>query len=177
MHKDKDKQGLILINTGNGKGKTTAALGQMLRARGWKLRVVMFQFIKKTRLGAGEHRAAREFGLDIRSLGTGFTWNAKDQARAKALAMEQWQDCQEAMLSGKFDMIVIDEVSYPLNSDWISLSEVIDTIQHRPQGMHLLLTGRNMPQQLIDIADLVTEMTEIKHPYKNGMKAQKGIEF
>ena len=177
MSNDKDKQGLILINTGNGKGKTTAALGQMLRARGWNMKVVMFQFIKNTGLGAGEHHAAKELGLDIRTLGTGFTWNSKDQTKAIALAMEQWLNCQEAILSGQFDMVILDEISYPLNNAWILLSEVVDTLQHRPQGTTVLLTGRNMPEQLIEIADLVTEMKDIKHPFEKGIKAQKGIEF
>jgi len=177
MNKAENKKGLLIIYTGNGKGKTTAALGQMLRARGWNLRTVMFQFIKNTGLDAGEHRAAQELGLDIRPLGTGFTWDSKDQTRARALAYEQWQNCQKALLSGKFDMILIDEISYPLNSDWIPLSEVLDNIQRRPEGMHVLLTGRNMPQQIIDIADLVTEMKEVKHHYQHGIKAQKGIEF
>lgn len=177
MNKDKNKQELVMIYTGNGKGKTTAALGQMLRARGWNMRVVMFQFIKNTGLGAGEHRAAKEFGLDIRPLGAGFTWNAKDQEKSKALALEQWGNCREAIQSGQLDMIIMDEISYPLNLDWIPLSEVIDTIQHRPEGMHILLTGRNMPQQITDIADLVTEMTEIKHHYNGGIESQKGIEF
>lgn len=166
-----------MIYTGNGKGKTTASLGQMLRARGWKLQAVMFQFIKNTNLDTGEHRAASEFGLDMRSLGTGFTWDSKDQTKAQALAQEQWLNCKEAILSGQFDMIILDEVSYPLNCNWIDLSDIVNTIQNRPQGIHLLLTGRNMPQQLIDMADLVTEMKEIKHPYQNGIEAQKGIEF
>lgn len=177
MDSDRDKQGIVMINTGNGKGKTTAALGQMLRARGWNMKVVMFQFIKHTGLDAGEHRAAREFGLDIRPLGKGFTWNTEDQTKAIALAMEQWQNCQEAILSAQFDMIIMDEISYPLNNAWIPLSEVVDIIRRRPEGMHLLLTGRNMPQQIIDIADLVTEMKEIKHHYESGIKAQRGVEF
>ena len=115
MPKDKGKQGLLIIYTGNGKGKTTAALGQMLRARGWNMRVVMFQFVKSTALDAGEHRSAREFGLDIRSLGTGFTWNSQDQTKAIALAQEQWRNCQEAITSGQFDLIIIDEISYTMN--------------------------------------------------------------
>lgn len=177
MRNDEEKEGLVMIYTGHGKGKTTAALGQMLRARGWDMSVVMFQFIKNTVLDTGEHRISRKLGLDIRSLGTGFTWESKDQTKAKALAMEQWCQCREAILSGQFDMIIMDEVSYPLNHDWILLSEVIDTIQRRPEGMHLILTGRDMPQQLNAMADLVTEMTEIKHPYQQGIKAQKGIEY
>jgi len=137
----------------------------------------MFQFIKNTGLDTGEHRAAKELGLDIRLLGTGFTWDTKDQTKAKALAVEQWYHCRKAILSGQFDMIVMDEVSYPINCEWILLSEVMDTIRCRPEGMHLLLTGRDMPQPLKDMGDLITEMTEIKHPYQQGIKARKGIEF
>lgn len=177
MQSIKNKQGLLMINTGDGKGKTTAALGLLLRAWGWDLRVVMFQFIKDTRLATGELRAARKLDLDIRPLGTGFTWKTKDKAQAENMALEQWRRCQEAMLSGQFDMIIMDEISHALNNAWIPLSQVVDTIQRRPPELHLLLTGRNMPAQLIEIADLVTEMKEIKHHYHSGIKAQKGIEY
>ena len=166
-----------MINTGNGKGKTTAALGQMLRVKGWNLKVVMFQFIKNTGLDAGEHRAAHEFGLDIRTLGDGFTWESKDAEKSKALALEQWHNCRETILSSQFDMVILDEISYPINIDWVPLADVIETLQKRPKEMNVLLTGRDMPQQIIDLADLVTEMTEIKHHYKSGIKAGKGIEF
>jgi cob(I)alamin adenosyltransferase len=177
MHSIKNKHGLLMINTGDGKGKTTAALGLLLRAWGWDLGVVMFQFIKDTRLATGEHRAARKLGLDIRPLGTGFTWKTKDKAKAENMALEQWIRCQEAILSGQFDMIIMDEVSYALNNAWIPLSEVVDTIQRRPPELHLLLTGRDMPAHLREMADLVTEMKEVKHHYQRGIKAQKGIEY
>lgn len=177
MQTNKDKHGLLMIYTGNGKGKTTAALGQMLRAWGWNMRVVMFQFIKDTGLSTGEHRAAQKMNLNIRPLGTGFTWNIKDKDRAETIALEQWNRCQEAMSSGQFDMIIMDEVSYALNNSWIPLSQVVDTIRQRPPELHIVLTGRNMPPQLIEIANLVTEMKEIKHPYSGGIKAQKGIEY
>jgi cob(I)alamin adenosyltransferase len=177
MQNIKNKQGLLLINTGDGKGKTTAALGLLLRAWGWGLKVVMFQFIKDPRLAIGEHRAARKLGLDIRPLGTGFTWKNENKAEAESMALEQWNRCQEAILSGLFDMIIMDEISYALNNAWIPLSQVIDAIQHRPPELHLLLTGRNMPAQIIEIADLVTEMKEVKHHYRSGIKAQKGIEY
>jgi cob(I)alamin adenosyltransferase len=165
-----------MIYTGNGKGKTTAALGQMLRAWGWDMKVVMFQFIKATGLSTGEHRAAQKMNLDIRPLGTGFTWNIKDNDKAETIALEQWNRCKEAMTSGQFDMIILDEVSYALNSSWIPLSQMVDAIKQRPPGLHIVLTGRNMPAQLIEIADLATEMKEIKHHYRSGIKAQKGIE-
>ncbi len=173
----KGGHGLLMVYTGNGKGKTTAALGLMLRAWGWDMKVAMFQFIKGTRSAVGEHRAARKLGLDVRPLGAGFTWQAKDDAQAKALAVEQWHRCQQAISSGQFDIIVMDEVSYPLNYLWIPLAEVVEAIQRRPSGLHLLLTGRNMPEQLVDMADLVTEMKEVKHHYRQGVKAQKGIEY
>ena len=166
-----------MIYTGNGKGKTTAALGQMLRAWGWDMKVVMFQFIKDTGLSTGEHRAAQKMNFNIRPLGTGFTWNIKDKDRAETIALEQWNRCQEAMSSGQFDMIILDEVSYALNNYWIPLSQVVDAIQQRPPELHIVLTGRNIPAQLIEIADLVTEMKEIKHHYHSGIKAQKGIEY
>ena len=177
MQSNKDRHGLLMIYTGNGKGKTTAALGQMLRAWGWDMKVVMFQFIKDTGLSTGEHRAAKKMKLDIRPLGTGFTWDIKDKDKAEALAMEQWNYCKDAMTSGQFDMIVLDEVSYALNNSWIPLRQVVDTIEKRPPELHVVLTGRNIPAQLIEMADLVTEMKEIKHHYRSGIKAQRGIEY
>src|SRR4030043_2120967 len=120
---NKDTHGLLMIYTGNGKGKTTAALGQMLRAWGWNMRVVMFQFIKDPGLSTGEHLVAQKIKLDIRPLGTGFTWNIKDKDKAETIALEQWNHCQEAISSGLFDMIILDEVSYALNNYWIPLSQ------------------------------------------------------
>lgn len=168
---------MVLVFTGDGKGKTTAALGLMLRAWGWDMKVAMFQFIKGSRSATGEHQAARKLGLDVRPLGAGFTWRAKEDSQSKALALEQWRRCREAIASGEFDIIILDEVSYPLNYAWVPLSEVLDTIELRPPELHLVLTGRNMPAPLLEIADLVTEMREVKHHYKQGIKAQKGIEY
>lgn len=177
MRLAKGGHGLLMVYTGDGKGKTTAALGLLLRAWGWDMKVAMFQFIKGTRSATGEHRAARRLGLDVRPLGAGFTWQAKDTARSKALAVEQWCRCQQAIASGQFDIIVLDEVSYPLNYSWIPLAEVVEAIQRRLPELHLLLTGRKMPAQLVEMADLVTEMREVKHHYRQGVKAQKGIEY
>jgi cob(I)alamin adenosyltransferase len=167
----------VLIYTGDGKGKTTAAIGQLVRVYGWGWKAVMFQFIKSSKLKAGEHRAAEKLGLDMRPMGTGFTWNEKYREKSIALSLKQWRNCREAIMSGKFDMIIMDELSYPLTLKWIPLGEVIDTIKNRPQKLNLVMTGRDMPQEIVDIADLVTEMREIKHPFARGVKAQKGIEF
>jgi len=177
MSETRENKGLVLIYTGNGKGKTTAALGQLLRVSGWHCKAVMFQFIKGSKLKAGEHRAAERFGLDLRPMGAGFTWNEKGLEKAIALSLKQWGNCREAIMSGKFDMIIMDEISYPLTLKWITMSEVVDTIENRPQKLNLVLTGRDMPQEIVDIADLVTEMKEIKHPFTKGVKARKGIEF
>ena len=177
MANPKDNKGLVLIYTGNGKGKTTAALGQLVRIYGWGWGAVMFQFIKGTKLAAGEHRAAKKLGLDLRPMGTGFTWNVRDREKSIALSLEQWQQCRSAILSGDFKMVIMDEISYPLTLGWIPLKDVIDTIKRRPEGTHVLMTGRDMPDDMIELADLVTEMKEIKHPFNKSIKAQKGIEF
>jgi len=177
MQSNDEKHGLLMIYTGNGKGKTTAALGQMLRVWGWDMKVVMFQFIKDTGLNTGEHRAAKKIGLDIRPLGTGFTWNVKDKEKAAAVALEQWNNCKEAISSGRFDMIILDEISYAILFSWVPLSEMVDTFKQRPAELHLVLTGRKIPEQLIEIADMVTEMNEVKHHYPKGIKSQRGIEY
>jgi len=177
MSEPKGNKGLVMIYTGNGKGKTTAALGQLVRVSGWDWKAVMFQFIKGSKLAAGEHRAAKKLGLDLRPMGTGFTWNVRDREKSIALSLEQWQQCRGAILSGDFKMVIMDEISYALTLGWITQKAVIDTIKRRPEGTHVLLTGRDMPDELIELADLVTEMKEIKHPFTNGIKAQKGIEF
>ena len=177
MSEPKGNKGLVMIYTGNGKGKTTAALGQLIRVYGWDGSAVMFQFIKGTKLTAGEHRAAKKLGLDLRPMGAGFTWNEKGKEKAIALSLEQWQQCRDAILSGDFKMVIMDEISYPLTLGWIPIKDVIDTIKRRPEDTHVLLTGRDMPDDIIELADLVTEMKEIKHPFNKGIKAQKGIEF
>jgi cob(I)alamin adenosyltransferase len=177
MSEPKGNKGLVMIYTGNGKGKTTAALGQLVRVSGWDWKVVMFQFIKGSKLAAGEHRAAKKLGLDLRPMGAGFTWNEKGKEKAIALSLEQWQNCKEAILSGDFKMVIMDEASYPMKLGWIPTKDVIDTIKRRPEGMHVLLTGRDMPDEILELADLVTEMREIKHPFNEGVRAQKGVEF
>ena len=172
------RQGLVIVNTGNGKGKTTAALGVIFRAWGRDFRVRMFQFIKHSTANFGEHRAAAKLDIPIESLGDGFTWLSKDMDETTALAVAQWQRCKEAILQGEEDIIVLDEFSYAMHYEWVAVAEVIDTLKRRPQQMHVIITGRYAPPELIDHADLVTEMKLIKHPYEEqGIKAQPGIEF
>ena len=172
------RQGLVIVNTGDGKGKTTAALGVIFRAWGRDFKIRMFQFIKHTGARFGEHRAAKKLDIPIESMGDGFTWLSKDMDRTAALAMEQWDNCKEAILSGDEDIIVLDEFTYAMHYGWVPVSEVVDTLQRRPDTMHVIITGRYAPQELVDYADLVTEMKLIKHPYEDkGIKAQRGIEF
>ena len=172
------KKGLVIINTGDGKGKTSAALGVLFRAWGRDMRVRMFQFLKHTGALFGEQRAARKLGIPIVAMGDGFTWRSRDMNQTQALAVQQWANCRAAILAGEDDVLVLDEFTYPLTYGWVSVEDVIDTLRRRPPMLHVIITGRYAPQELIDYADLVTEMNVIKHPYKDqGIKAQPGIEF
>ena len=172
------RRGLVIVNTGDGKGKTTAALGVLFRAWGRDFNVRMFQFIKHSTAKFGEHRAAQKIGLEIESLGDGFTWLSTDMGETTALAVAQWERCREAILGGDEDVIILDEFTYAMHYGWIPVEDVIETLRQRPESMHVIITGRYAPQELIDFADLVTEMKLIKHPYEDqGIKAQPGIEF
>ena len=172
------RHGLVIVNTGEGKGKTTAALGVIFRAWGRDFRIRMFQFIKHTGARFGEQRAAQKLNIPIESLGDGFTWLSKDMDRTEALAVEQWSRCKEAILGGEEDIIVLDEFTYALHYGWVPVADAVDTLQRRPDDLHVIITGRYAPQGLIDCADLVTEMRLIKHPYQDqGIRAQQGIEF
>ena len=173
-----NRHGLVIINTGNGKGKTTAALGLLTRAWGRDWNVCMLQFIKAKTGNYGENRAARKMGVELIPLGDGFTWLSKDIEKDKALARECWELCKEKIASDAYDLVIMDELTYPLVYGWLPVSEVIDVLEARPQGLHVVITGRDAPQELVDYADLVTEMREVKHPYRTeGLKAQPGIEF
>ncbi len=172
------RRGLVIVNTGEGKGKTTAALGLLFRAWGRDFKLRMFQFIKHSTARFGEHRAAERIGLPIESLGDGFTWLSRDMDETTALAVAQWERCKEAILTGEEDVIVLDEFTYAMHYEWVPVSDVIETLKQRPETMHVIITGRYAPQELIDYADLVTEMKLIKHPFADqGIKAQPGIEF
>ncbi len=172
------RHGLVIVNTGEGKGKTTAALGVIFRAWGRDFKVRMFQFIKHTGATFGEQRAAMRLDIPIEALGDGFTWLSKDMDRTKALAVEQWSRCQQAILKGDEDIIVLDEFTYAMHYDWVPVGDVVQTLKARPAPLHVIITGRYAPEELIDCADLVTEMKMIKHPFREqGIRAQRGIEF
>lgn len=171
------RKALVIVNTGSGKGKTTAALGLLLRAWGRGMRVCMLQFIKTTTGNYGENRAARKLGVELIPLGKGFTWLSKDIERDKALASRCWALAEEKLYSGEYDVVILDELTYALTYGWLPVDEVLEALRGRPEGVHVVITGRDAPPELVEFADLVTEMREIKHPYKQGVKAQPGIEF
>lgn len=171
------KTSIVILFTGDGKGKTTAALGILLRAWGRGLRVVMLSFIKASGSNFGEHRAARQMGVEIIAIGGGFTWLSQDMEKDKALARECWELCREKIGSGSYDVVILDEITYPLAYGWLPLEEVLDSLRNRPPNVHVVITGRNAPEALMDFADLVTEMREVKHPYHDNIKAIVGIDL
>jgi cob(I)alamin adenosyltransferase len=172
-------QGLVIVNTGNGKGKTTAALGTLLRAWGRDMHVCVIQFIKCEHARFGEIIAGKRLNIDWVVTGDGFTWTSRDIDETIARARHGWKLAQERISSGNYDVIALDEFTYPLHFEWLDTEEVIRWLKaNKPPTLHLIITGRYAPQALIDYADLVTEMTEIKHPYKEkGIRAQPGIEY
>ena len=173
------KKGLFMINTGEGKGKTTAALGLMLRAWGHGMRVCMFQLLKDGRGDYGEYRAAEKIGMEIHPLGDGCQWDWKDEITAQAVNLAAWERIKTTIVSGDYDLIILDEFTFLIQFGWLDADEVSRWIvNNKPQDLHLLITGRDAPQPLIDVADLVTSMEAIKHPFHiQGTKAQKGIEY
>ena len=175
-----ERRGLVIVNTGDGKGKSTAAFGLALRAFGRQhvhgKQVKIFQFMKVPTARFGEHRMFEQIGLPIEGLGDGFSWKSKDLEHSGQLARDGWQKAKAAILDGKHFLVVLDEITYPLIYGWLPLNDVLQTLEHRPRDVHVCLTGRRCPQELIDIADTVTEMTLVKHAFKAGVPAQRGIE-
>jgi cob(I)alamin adenosyltransferase len=170
-------RGLIIVNTGNGKGKTTAALGAALRAAGTGIRVSIIQFLKGS-WKYGELESLKKIPeIEIHQMGTGFTWEKESLDEDRALAKKAWEKCKQAVLSGAYGMVIFDEINYVLGYGLLDEKEVIDFLVQRPPGVHIILTGRKAPEGIQEIADLVTEMREIKHPFQKGIKAQKGIEY
>ena len=172
------KDGLVLIHSGDGKGKTTAALGLALRALGYGWKVCMIQFIKG-KWSCGEHEAAKAFGgrFEIHPMGDGFTWDTKDRARDIARVREGWDLARQKAASGEYRMLILDEINYVLGYDYLPAAEVVEFLTTRPANLHVVLTGRNALDEIIEAADLVSEMTLVKHPFRSGVKAQAGIEF
>ncbi|MBI4436357.1 MAG: cob(I)yrinic acid a,c-diamide adenosyltransferase [Candidatus Omnitrophica bacterium] len=176
--KDPKRKGLLMVHTGDGKGKTTAALGLALRAVGCGMKVMMIQFMKGT-WKYGELEAAKRLAPDftILQMGEGFTWETKDRRKDIALSKKTWEFCKETLQSGKYGLVILDEMNYVLGYGFLDTKEVVDFLKKKPEELHVVLTGRNAPKELVELADLVTEMKEVKHPFQKGIIAQRGIEF
>jgi cob(I)alamin adenosyltransferase len=168
---------VVIVNTGDGKGKSTAAFGTVMRAvaRGWEVCVV--QFIKSGRWKVGEEQSAKRLGVEWWALGDGFTWDSKDMDQTEATAREAWRVAREKLASDKYGLVVLDEVTYPVNWGWIPVSELVEAIAKRPPNMNVIATGRDAPPELVDVADTVTEMRNRKHAFDRGVRAIRGIDF
>jgi cob(I)alamin adenosyltransferase len=171
-------KGLLMIFTGTGKGKTTAALGMAVRAAGHSMRTLVLQFIKGS-WAYGELEALKRFHeIEIKPLGTGFTWKKESMDEDRQLALIGWKLAAEEIEKGDYNIIVLDELNIVLFYGLLRVEDVLETLARRPGGLHVVITGRNAPEELLAVADLVTEMREIKHPYRDqSIRAQKGIEF
>ena len=178
------EKGLLIVHTGKGKGKSTAAFGLAARAVGNDLRVGIVQFVKG-KWETGERVVLERFPdqVTIRTMGEGFTWETQDRARDIAAAKAAWQAAKEMIEASrgatpKYDLVILDELNIVLRYDYLPLAEIVDTLRNRPPDLHVVVTGRNAKEPLIEAADLVTEMTMVKHPFREqNVKAQKGIEF
>ena len=171
-----ERRGLLLINTGDGKGKSTAAFGLALRAHGRGKTVKIYQFMKVPSARFGEHRVFEQLGVPIEGLGDGFSWKSKDLEHSAQLARDGWARAASTITAGEHFLVVLDEMTYPIRFGWIPLEPVLEVLRQRPAHVHVVLTGRNAPEELIALADTVTEMKLVKHHYEAGVPAQRGIE-
>lgn len=171
-------RGLVLVNTGNGKGKTTAALGVALRAVGVGWKVIVLQFLKG-KWKTGEQAAAERLAPDlvVRPMGKGFTWDKDRLDEDIQAAKDAWAEAVQVINSGEYRLVVLDEINYVLSYGFLPVEEVLDVLRARPKDVNVILTGRNAPQEIVDFADTVTEMRKIKHVYDQGVLAQQGIDF
>lgn len=173
------EKGLLIVHTGKGKGKSTAAFGMAFRSLGHGLPVAIVQFVKGA-MDTGERMALERFGdlVSINRLGEGFTWETQDRQRDIAAAKHAWETAKDLIRSGEYHLVVLDELNIVLRYDYLPLAEVLEFLtKEKPGDVHVVITGRNAPDALIEIADLVTEMELVKHPFRSGVKAQKGIEY
>ena len=168
---------LVLVNTGEGKGKSTAAFGVVMRAVARDWRVCVIQFIKSDKWKVGEEEIARRLGVDWFKGGDGFTWESPDLDKSEGRAAAAWQLAAAAITSGDYQLVVLDEITYPINWGWIEGAAVVETIRKRPGKVNVVATGRDAPAALVEIADTVTEMIKIRHAYDRGIKARRGIDF
>jgi cob(I)alamin adenosyltransferase len=164
------------VYTGDGKGKSTAAFGLAMRAHGRGKAVHIYQFMKVPSARFGEHRVFAQLGIPIEGLGDGFSWKSKDLSHSAQLARDGWARARNMISAGQHFLVVLDEIMYPILYGWLDLNEVLAALTHKPEHVHVCLTGRRCPQEIIAVADTVTSMEKIKHAYNAGVPAQRGIE-
>ena len=167
----------VLVNTGDGKGKSSAAFGVMARgwARGWRVGVV--QFMKSGKWNTGEAKLAEHLGIDWWTLGDGFTWESTDLDESAAKNVHAWTVARAKLASGDYDLLILDELTYAVKYGWVPVADVVEGVRARSPRTNVVLTGRDAPDELVEVADTVTEMRKIKHAYDQGIKAKKGIEY
>lgn len=168
---------VVIVNTGDGKGKSSSAFGVMVRgvARGWRVAVV--QLIKSGQWKVGEEKIGRQLGVEWHSLGEGFTWDSTDLDHDKDVARQAWKIAADVIAAGKHRLVILDELTYLCTWGWIDTAVVVDVLRDRPAEVNVIVTGRDCPAEIIEIADTVTEMHKVKHAYDQGIKALKGIEY
>jgi cob(I)alamin adenosyltransferase len=168
---------LVVVNTGDGKGKSTAAFGVVMRAvaREWPVAVV--QFMKSGEWRVGEEKVSRQLGVDWWAIGEGFTWESDDLGQDEAVARAAWEHAKAVITADTHRLVVLDEITYPMNWGWIPTADVVATLRDRPPRVNVVATGRDAPAALIDVADTVTEMRNVKHAYDRGIVAKKGIDY
>ncbi|KAB2772966.1 cob(I)yrinic acid a,c-diamide adenosyltransferase [Brucella anthropi] len=173
-----EEKGLVIVHTGKGKGKSTAGFGMVFRALGHGMKIGVVQFVKGS-WDTGERWVLEKFPeqVTISALGEGFTWETQDRTRDIAMARGAWEQAKAMILDESYDMVLCDELNIVLRYDYLPVEEVIEVLEAKPEMKHVIITGRNAKDELIEAADLVTEMEMIKHPFRSGVKAQKGIEF
>jgi cob(I)alamin adenosyltransferase len=170
---------LVVVHTGDGKGKSTAAFGLALRGwnQGWSIAV--FQFVKSAKWRLGEQTAFEQLGIEWHKMGSGWSWSRKqgDEEDHAAAAVEGWAEIKRRIAAEEHDLLLLDEFTYPIDWGWVDVDDVVETLANRPGHQHVVITGRRAHPRLIEVADLVTEMTKVKHPMDAGQKGQKGIEW
>jgi cob(I)alamin adenosyltransferase len=168
---------LVLINTGDGKGKSSSAFGVMGRAwaRGWH--VIVIQFVKSGKWQVGERKLAEHLDIEWLTMGDGFTWESNDIDETVAKGRHAWEVAKTKLASGEYDLVILDEVTYAAKYGWVDVQDMVEAVTNRASRTNVIITGRHAPQELIDLADTVTEMKMIKHAYQKGVRAKKGIEY
>jgi cob(I)alamin adenosyltransferase len=168
---------LVVVHTGDGKGKTTAAMGVAMRAVGHGRSVAVIQFMKSGRWKSGERLAAERLGIDWSVIGDGFTWDSEDLEAAAAVAREAWSAAADAIAGGGYDVVVLDELTYPVSWGWVAGDEVVGVLRDRPAHVSVIVTGRDAPAAIVEVADTVTEHRSVRHAFDDGVAALRGIDY